>query len=163
MWHRTGSFNDLFDVVRELDAAFRRSDPDAGGSSTQTGEVGTRSFVPAVEWLRRDKDLVLRAELPGVEPDQVEVIVEGRQLTLRGEKRSAHASDPGAKIHYRETGHGRFERTFTLPEGIKADQVKAVCAQGVLEITMPAEGLVPTSAKVPVEVGDGSRKAIKAA
>jgi HSP20 family protein len=157
MWHRTRVFDDLFDVLRDV-----RSQ--TAVTPRQTSEAGTWSFVPAVEWLTRGKQLVLRAELPGVDPEQVEVIVEGRQLTLRGEKRSAHESEPDAKVYYRELVHGRFERTFTLPEGIKADQVKAVFTQGVLEITMPAEGFVPATSKVTVQVDDGgSRKRIQAA
>lgn len=181
MWQRSSVFDELFDVFREFDSVFRRTFQDARtlpeaqrpvaqgsrllpGLTWETGGVANWSFVPAVEWFTRDKDLVLRAELPGVDPSEVEVILQGRQLTLRGEKKASQETRQEGAVHYREVVHGRFERTFTLPEGIKAEQLKASFTHGVLEVSMPVEGVLPATVKVPVQVEDGgSRKSIKAA
>jgi HSP20 family protein len=180
MWRRNSVFDELFDTFRDFDTVFRRTFHDAralpegrrelmAGSRllpglSWTGDTSDWSFVPAVEWFTRGKDLVLRAELPGVDPSQVEVVLQGRQLTLRGEKKSAQETQQEGTLHYQEVVHGRFERTFTLPEGIQAEQVKASFTHGVLEISMPAEGVLPSTVKVPVTVDDGgSRKSIKAA
>lgn len=119
------------------------------------------SFYPAVECFTRDKELVLRAELPGVDPKDVEVDVAGDQLTIRGEKKHSRQMEEGS-VWFREVAHGRFERTFTLPEGVKADQIKASHSNGVLEVTIPAESVRATR-QVPIEAAESDRKAIKAA
>ncbi|MGH9869116.1 MAG: Hsp20/alpha crystallin family protein [Candidatus Polarisedimenticolia bacterium] len=137
MWRRISPFIEL-DIIREIDSLFSGTARDAS------------TFTPAVDCFTRDKELVLRAELPGIDPAKVEINVQGRSLTLRGEKQAAHEAG-GNDVHYREIVHGRFERTFTLPQGLNVDQVKATYDNGVLEITMPAEGL-STARKVPVEI-----------
>ncbi|HET9480537.1 MAG TPA: Hsp20/alpha crystallin family protein [Candidatus Polarisedimenticolia bacterium] len=189
MYRRTSSFDDMFDLLRNFDSLFRRAleefRPLSGemtgralppaiaagdqvlpaGSETgllpSWGAGRTLSFFPAVESFSRDKDLVLRVELPGVSPTDVEVSLTGNQLTIRGEKKAHRETEEGG-VHLQETAHGRFARTFSLPEGIKADQVKASCTNGVLEILLPSEAQ-QTARKVPIEVGDAGRKSIKAA
>jgi len=151
MWRGISAFDELFDVLSGL----RGQAPRDGSSSTD------RVWAPAVECLTRENDLVLRAELPGVDPAQVEVNVNGRQLTLSGEKKSSQESQE-RNVHYRETVQGRFARTFTLPEGVKSEQIKAAFSNGVLEITMPAEGIT-RARTVPIEVGPAPRRTIQAA
>lgn len=185
MWRRANAFDELFDVFREFDSLFRRTYQDqrnlmaddpvligtgnlpalAAGSrgvAPRIGGVSTEwAWAPAVECLTRGKELLLRAELPGVDPANVEVTVNGRQLTLSGEKKTSQETQE-RNVHYRETVQGRFSRTFMLPEEVKPDQVKAAFSNGVLEITMPAEGVVKART-VPIEVGAAQRKSIQAA
>src|SRR5262245_30112396 len=137
MWRRSSALHEI-GIIREIDSLFGRSAQDRA------------TWVPAVDCFTRDKDLVLRAELPGIDPGKVEIQVQGRTLTLRGEKQGTHETADG-NVHHREIAHGRFERTFTLPQGLNAEQVKASFSNGVLEITMPAEGL-STARKVTVEI-----------
>ncbi|HKY32974.1 MAG TPA: Hsp20/alpha crystallin family protein [Candidatus Polarisedimenticolia bacterium] len=151
---RIGPFDDLFDAFQGFDSLFPRV---AGEARRAPAE-----FLPAVESFIRGEELVLRVELPGVDPSSVEVNVEGRRLTLRGDKMPATQSGD-KNLYDREVAYGRFERTFTLPEGVKTDAIKAALTNGVLQITVP----LPAAAghrSVPIEAGDGtSRKAIKAA
>jgi len=107
-----------------------------------------RRFQPSVDAFRNDKDLVLTLELPGVEPGDIEVNVTGDRLEIRG-KRKRHSEEV------------QFERTFTLPERAKPEDVKASYAHGVLEITIPSASA--EARKVPIQVGEGQKKEIKAA
>ncbi len=167
MRSRYSTCDDMFDIVRNFDSIFRDAfgEPrlaDGTGAGRRLPASSMRGFTPAVEWFARDKQLVLRAELPGVDPAQVEVTLAGDQLFIRGEKKLQQEVDE--PNHYvREIAHGRFERSFTLPEGVEGDQVSATFSNGILEVTMPAES-APASRKVPIEAGGGAdRKQIKAA
>jgi HSP20 family protein len=118
-------------------------------------------FFPAVECFTREGQLVLKAELPGVDPAAIEIAVAGDRLTMRGEKKEEKKVED-KDLFFKETCFGRFERTFTLPEGVKSDQVKASFMNGVLELTMPAVASMTVS-KVPIQVGDAQKKTVKAA
>jgi HSP20 family protein len=107
-------------------------------------------FAPAVESFMRGEELVVRADLPGIDPKEVELAVEGDRLTIKGERKSV---DEGKRSGgtYREVTYGRFERTMQLPAGVEAESIKAAYHDGVLEVTMKApKGLV--SKKVPIAV-----------
>lgn len=117
--------------------------------------------VPAVECFTRDKQFILRVELPGVDPKDVEVSITGNQLMIKGEKKEEKKIEE-TDLLFQEIAHGTFERTFALPEGLKLDQIKATFTNGVLELTMPAEKL-ETLRKVPIEYVEPGKKVIKAA
>jgi HSP20 family protein len=108
-----------------------------------------RPLFPAIETLMRNGNLVVRADLPGIDPKEVELAVEGDRLTIKGERKEVH--EEKGERGYREVSYGRFERTISLPPGVNADSVKATYHDGVLEVTMTApKGLVPK--KVPITV-----------
>ncbi len=84
-----------------------------------------------------DKDnLYVRAELPGIQPSDLEISVEGDTLTLRGERKSPEA-EANVSYHRREREFGRFRRSLTLPTRIDVDKVEAVFQNGILKITLP--------------------------
>jgi len=95
-------------------------------------------WAPAVDVLERDGDLVVRAELPGVRPQDVEITVQDRVLTISGERREEHEEQRGG-YYLRERKRGSFSRSMTLPEGVDEDRVRARYENGVLEVTI--EGL----------------------
>jgi HSP20 family protein len=108
------------------------------------------AWMPAVESFTENCNLIIRADLPGIDPKKVEVSVEGNTLTLRG-SREASKEQHERNYTYREVSYGSFERQIELPEGIKADEVKATYKNGVLELTMPVpKQLAPR--KVPVQI-----------
>ena len=168
MIHRLGTFDEMFDLFRDVDRLLRRPTwhgmelPGENFSMPRALPVATGKtpFFPAVECFTRDKMLVLRAELPGVDPKDVEVSITGNQVFLRGEKKEEHKADE-KDFFFREISHGEFERTFSLPEGVKADQIKASFLNGVLELSMPS-GVLEQTRKVPIEIGEGTKK-VKAA
>jgi HSP20 family protein len=166
MIRKFGRFDELFDLFQNFDHLFHRT---MGQARELPGETSSyrralpvapmkAAFYPSVECFTRDKQLVLRAELPGVDPKDIEVMITGTQLFLRGEKKEDYKVDE-KDLFFQEVSRGRFERTFALPEGVKADQVKALFNNGVLELTMPS-GMIEQARKVPVELGEvGKRKA----
>jgi HSP20 family protein len=128
----------IWSPLRELDR-FRRDFDDLfdrllGG---RIGSVFSKGAdFPALESLIQDDKLVVRADLPGVDPKDVEVTVAGDTLTLRG-KREQRSEESRANFIHREVSYGTFERSLKLPEGVKADDVKASYRNGILELTIP--------------------------
>jgi len=169
MFRRTSPFDEMFGAFRDLELPFQKLLANVRALPGEVGDTGRllpapRNFVdfyPAVECFTRDKNLVFRMELAGIDPADVEVTTLGDQLLVRGEKKDL--KDVKEKDYYlRETIHGRFERMFTLPAGVPPTQVKAWYTNGVLEITLPA-AVIEATHKVPVEIKETEKKAIKAA
>lgn len=97
---------------------------------------GEGAAAPKVDVIDRDEDVVVRAELPGVNKEDVEVSISGNVLTIKGETKHEEKEEKGD--YYRaETSRGAFARTFSLPTEV--DQAKATAAMkdGVLELTLP--------------------------
>jgi HSP20 family protein len=108
------------------------------------------STLPMAESFVRDGELVIRADLPGIDPKEVELAVEGHRLMIRGE-RKAKEERKEKDYFYREVAYGRFERALDLPEGVDTDSIKATYHDGVLEITMKAPKEMAAK-KVPIMV-----------
>jgi HSP20 family protein len=107
-------------------------------------------MMPSVESYVRNGELVVRADLPGIDPKAVELAVEGHRLMLRGE-RKAKEEHREKDYFSREVAYGRFERAVDLPEGVDTDTIKATYHDGVLEVTMKAPKEM-VAKKVPITV-----------
>jgi HSP20 family protein len=94
-------------------------------------------WVPPVEVMEREGQLVVRADMPGLSKDQIHVDVEEGQLVISGERRREHEERRGG-LYRSERSYGTFYRAIPLPEGIDPAQAKAIFKDGVLEVTMPA-------------------------
>jgi HSP20 family protein len=168
MLRRTDPFAEMFESWRDFDGLFRRLMGERPGSFESlsprrlmpVGAAGT-DFLPAVECFTKDKQLVLRAELPGVDPKDLQVSVLGNSLIIKGEKKEERRVAE-TDVFFKEIVQGKFERSFDLPEGVKKEQVKACIQNGVLEIVLPAEAVEPER-KVPVEVLEPGKKTVRAA
>jgi HSP20 family protein len=99
-------------------------------------EQGSRPWTPAVDIHENENELVLKADLPEVEPKQVGIQIENGTLTLRGERRFEEQKN-GKAYHRIERGYGSFVRAFALPDTVDAEKVKADYKNGVLTITLP--------------------------
>jgi len=107
-------------------------------SSTPAGSERIQSrkvFVPLVDILETGDSLILVADMPGVDLDGVDVIIEKNILTIRG-KVSDHIPE-GFELRYDEYGLGDYERNFTIPNEIDRDAVQATMKDGVLRLTLP--------------------------
>ncbi len=103
-------------------------------------EEGERVFAPVVDVYETDQELVVKAELPGVKKENVEVSIRDNALHIRGEKKEEKEERTGA-YHRVERVYGRFERAVPLPTDVKVESAKAEFKDGVLEIRIPkAEG-----------------------
>ena len=94
------------------------------------------SWTPAVDIHEEAKQFVVRADLPGVKPADIEITAEKGVLSLRGARNFEQQNDEG---HYSrvERVSGKFVRTFTLPDNVQTDAIKAQFKDGVLELTIP--------------------------
>lgn len=136
----------VFGVHRDLDAVLDRflgrREPDAG-------------WTPPMDAYARDGHYVFRLDLPGVDPKDLDIQVEGRRLTIKGERKAEEKDH-----YYKETFHGRFERAVRLPNGIDADKVEARYRNGVIEVSVP----LPAKAagrKVPVRSEEGEAPGVE--
>ena len=99
--------------------------------------------VPAIDMYQTDDEVVVKAALPGIKADEVQINITGEVLTLKGEVR--HEEDKKEKAwHIHEQRWGSFERSLVLPTEVVADKTKAEFENGVLTITLPkAEEVKP--------------------
>lgn len=125
----------VFGLRREIDRLF----DDAFGGR------GGPSWAPAVDVSEDNNEITLDIELPGIDPEQVEVSIDNGTLTVRGEKRESRKekndAGEGGYYHVIERNYGSFVRTFQLPQGIDENQVNAEFNNGVLEIRIPKAAL----------------------
>lgn len=103
------------------------------------------SAMPAIDMYQTNDDVIVKATLPGVKAEDVDITVTGETLTLRGEfKQEDEKKD--SSYHIREQRYGSFERSILLPTDVKADKAKADFEDGILTVTMPiAEEVKPKS------------------
>lgn len=128
-----------------LEKAFK----DPWGLSWPLGEAG--GWNPAVDVSETEKEFVVRAEVPGVDPKELDVSVEGRTLTLSGEKRE-DSEQESEGLTTRQRRFGSFAQSFTLPEVADAENLKAQCANGVLTLKIPK---LPAARARRIEVRSG--------
>jgi HSP20 family protein len=125
---------ELSSLQNEMNRLFNTAfDAPAGG----TGNGGTlRRWVPAMDLLETADHFVLRADLPGMTQDDVNIELEDSTLTVSGERKSEH--EERQEGFYRvERAFGSFSRSLTLPHGVDPDSVTANFDNGVLEIRIP--------------------------
>jgi HSP20 family protein len=104
--------------------------------------------VPAIDMYQTDDEIVVKASLPGIKADEVQINVTGEVLTLKGEIK--HEEDKKEKAwHIHEQRYGSFERSVALPTDVVADKAKAEFENGILTITLPkAEEVKPRTITV---------------
>jgi len=133
-------FHDLLDLQRELDRFLGKP------LGSDFGLSGGGVFPPVNVFADKD-GVVIRAEVPGVDPNGIEISMEGRTLTICGERRRENGK-PGS-YHRRERSYGKFSRSVTLPEDLDRDKANAECKHGLLTIRIPkAEAAKPKLLKV---------------
>jgi HSP20 family protein len=99
--------------------------------------------VPAVDMYQTDNEVVVKAALPGIKADEVQINITGEVLTLKGEVKQSEETKEKA-YHIREQRWGAFERSIILPTDVVADKAKADFENGILTITLPkAEEVKP--------------------
>jgi HSP20 family protein len=112
-----------------------------------------KRFPMRIEEFADHGELVIRAELPGVDPDKdVEIVVENGMLTIRGERRSQTESEQEGQ-RFSEIQYGSFERTIPLPDGTGEKDVTAAYHEGILEVRLPLGKVAPSKpvTRIPVK------------
>jgi HSP20 family protein len=128
VYGRLGPFSLIRRMTEDMDRVFEN----ALGRG-----LGERAWAPEVETFRRDDKLVVRADLPGMKKEDVNVEVNEGVLAISGE-RCDEREDKRDDFYRSERSYGQFYRAIPLPEGVSADQCEATFKDGVLEVTLPA-------------------------
>lgn len=109
-----------------------------------------------LEEFRENGSLVVRVELPGIDPERdVEITVAGDTLCIRAERRERHEATGDGDFYRSEFRYGQFTRTLALPRGVGADEVAADYTDGILEVRLPLGPHGPGSTQVTVSRGGG--------
>ena len=136
----------LFNFHNEMGQIFG----DFFGSHEGGTDTEETSWTPTVDITETENGFEIRAELPGVSEDNVNVSVTDNRLTIKGEKRKEEETE-GKNYHRVERRYGSFQRSFTLPRHIETDAIKAKFKDGVLTLGIPkAEAAKPT--EIPITV-----------
>ena len=136
-WRARGNTWQAMDRLRqEMDRVMGSFEGDSGPG----GQAGVFPLVNASE----DKEnYLVRAEVPGLAPEDVHIAIEGKNLSLTGERKLPDLPE-GARFHRKERSFAGFSRVLTLPEDVDPEKVTAKCQNGVLFITLPkAEAMKP--------------------
>jgi HSP20 family protein len=118
-------------INRLLNDAFGLS-----GLDSEYRDSVSASWVPPVDIFEEANSIRIMAEVPGVRPDDVKISLEGNVLTIHGTKQQ-EAEERTERVHRYERTYGVFERSFTLPATVDANNIKASYDQGVLTVTLP--------------------------
>jgi HSP20 family protein len=146
---RADPFTDLAaSWQRDIDRMFRSLAESfgAGGMTARRTE-----WLPAADVLTKGDDLVIRVEIPGIDPDRdLEITVED-MLHIRGQRQESQ-EEKGEGFIRRETSYGSFERALQLPSDVNTEDLKASYDNGILEVIVP-RGAKRASQRVKVDIG----------
>jgi HSP20 family protein len=95
-----------------------------------------RGWTPAIDVIRHDDQLVVRADIPGIKPEEVKIEVEDDILTVSGEHEE-EKEEKGKHFVRRERRYGSFARSMALPSGVDVSKIEAKTKDGVVEVTIP--------------------------
>lgn len=141
-----------WEPLREIEDFFDRYSRSLAFPFARSSELfANGGWAPRVDVSENDKAFVIKAEIPGVNKDDVNVSLENGVLTLQGERRQER-EEKGWRFHRVERAYGHFMRSFTLPGNVDASQLKASFHNGLLEVDLPKLEQSPAEAlQVPVE------------
>lgn len=144
-----------WDPVREMDSLqsdMNRVFDRFFDAKSTSGNGAARRWIPSMDLVESEEELILRADLPGMTRDDVNIEIKDGVLTISGERRAEH-QDRAEGFHRVERAFGSFSRSLSLPDGIDAGKVEADFKDGVLEVRVPKpEQSQPTR----VQIGSGS-------
>ena len=144
-------FRGFYDMQSEVDRLFNET---FGGLSRGRGRQQLAQWAPAVDVLTKDGDLVIRAELPGVKQEDVDITLQNGLLTISGEHKVDEEKERG-NYHVRERRYGSFRRSMTLPEGTDESKVRARFEDGVLEVTVEGAAIEQAPKRIEIEGSSG--------
>ena len=130
-------FNSMFNRMLNLSPfSDWLSRPNWGSLANLDGAGALGSYVPAVNVTETENEYKVTAELPGIEPGDIDLNFSGGALTIKGEKKQEH--EEKEQGYYRmERSYGQFRRSVQLPEGVDGDKIDASFKNGVLTVTVP--------------------------
>src|SRR5215211_7509916 len=146
-------FRGFWDMQSQMNRMFNEMLGNLGRSPGLQLE-GLSEWAPAVDATAKDGDLVIRAELPGVKPEDVDIALHGNVLSISGERKAEQEEERGG-YYIRERRYGSFSRSFTLPQGTDESKVRARFENGVLEVIVEGAAVLTEPKRIQIE-GSGS-------
>ena len=125
-----------WEPLREMDDLLKGFAPMFGRMPTMARPEGGYDFMPPADVIERDKEYLVKIDLPDVRKEDVKVLFEDGVLTIKGERKEAKEVK-GETLHRTERFYGAFERTFALPDDVDPKGIHAACKDGVLMVTLP--------------------------
>src|SRR5262249_1320952 len=121
-------------------------------------EMSLGAWIPPVDIVEEKDRILLTAELPGFQEKDIQIQMEGGVLTIRGERRSEDQKE-GRTFHRIERSYGEFVRSFTLPNNVDRENIKASFHNGLLEVELPKrEEAKPRQIKISAGEDNGGKK-----
>src|SRR5918993_5365333 len=145
-------FRGFYDAQSEVDRLF--NEMLGGRGRGRQGGQQLAQWAPAVDVLTKDGDLLIRAELPGVKQEDVDITLQNGVLTISGEHKIDQEKERGG-YHVRERRYGSFRRSMTLPEGVDESKVHARFEDGVLEVTVEGAAIERAPKRIEIEGSSG--------
>jgi HSP20 family protein len=147
---RWDPFSEMLSLRQAMDRLFEDAWVRPGWAGTR-GQGGTMPMP--IDMIEQNDNLIVKASLPGVKPDDINITVQGNQLTIQGETRSDTTEQQGT-VHHQEHHYGRYVRSMTLPARVNAEKAEASFENGMLILTLPKEEAARTR-QIPVSAGKG--------
>ena len=129
------SRNELVDPFRRMDELMRRAWNDFPFGGLDEKEFGTE-WVPSVDISETEKEITVKAEIPGIDKKDIEISLEENHLVIKGEKRG-ETEETGKHFHRVERCYGSFYRSLQLPATVEKDKIDATYKNGVLTVVLP--------------------------
>jgi HSP20 family protein len=146
-------FRGFYDMQSEMNRMFDEMFGNLARAGRQQGDQPTR-WAPALDVLQEDGDIVVRAELPGVKQEDVDVTFHNGVLTISGE-RKAEKQREGSGYYVRERRYGSFRRSMALPQGTDESRINARFQDGVLEVRVEGAAAVQEPKRIQIEGSSG--------
>ena len=146
-------FHGLFDTVAEMGRM--REFWQAGIDPPQEERTHATAWIPRMDIFAHGDDLVIRCELAGVPPDDVDISLDQNTLTIFGERTGAPEED--TTYYVRERHYGSFRRTINLPEGTNRSRIAASLEDGLLEVTVTGGAARREPERIDIQVSGGER------
>jgi len=145
---RWDPFRDLVSIQERMNRLF---DQTLARTRGEEEGIATSTWMPSVDIYETPDRVVLKAELPGLTREDIDINVRNHTLTLRGERKFEKEVREENYLRI-ERAYGSFQRSFTLPTTIQQDKIKAIFKDGVLEVSLPkAEEARPKQIKIDVK------------
>lgn len=143
-------FRGFWDMQSEMDRMLNQV---LGGMPARAGRhrESAGEWVPAIDAYTKDGDLIIRAELPGMKREDVDITLSNGVLTVSGERKEVREEGEGGGYLLRERRYGSFRRSMTLPEGVDESKIKARFEDGVLEVTVQGAAAVREPKRIQIE------------
>ncbi len=149
LWSRSENpFRELNRLQRQVDRMFEEM---GGGWSEELPASRSWGFSPACDVQETDSHYLMSFDLPGVKKDDIHIDLVGNELRVSGERHEEHETK-GTSRYQMERAHGSFTRTFTLPQGIRPEQIETDYRDGVLHVAVPK---LESAKSHRIQIGEG--------